>query len=107
MLLMRLLTILEAPRRWVMESLSQAFLAHVDDPAVFSGVAAATLDAGLAALVEDARRVWPAFTLAPHRFVRFLAERLPPGVDPLARLASLRAPDLYLACAAADGVAPA
>jgi RNA polymerase sigma-70 factor, ECF subfamily len=56
---------------------------------------------------EAGARAWPGVRLAPEVFAAWLAGRLSADGEPLAGLASLRASDLYLACAAAQGDAEA
>jgi RNA polymerase sigma-70 factor, ECF subfamily len=60
----------------------------------------------LSAHLEAARSAWPAIAVAPERFVAHLARRLPPDAAG-EELAAVRASDLYLACACADGDAAA
>jgi RNA polymerase sigma-70 factor (ECF subfamily) len=57
------------------------------------------LQVALVDLVERAERAWPGVRVDSLRFVRHLAARLSPDVDPRAELAALHASDLYLACA--------
>ncbi|MEZ4398620.1 MAG: hypothetical protein R3B06_01280 [Kofleriaceae bacterium] len=54
------------------------------------------------ALVAEGRQAWPAVAIDPARAAAFAAARLDGG-DAAGALASLRAADLYLACACADG----
>ncbi|HOX44165.1 MAG TPA: sigma-70 family RNA polymerase sigma factor [Myxococcota bacterium] len=61
------------------------------------------LDEALGAAWEAGARAWPGVDLPREAFAAWLAARLPPGGQGLAALAALRAPDLYLACAAARG----
>lgn len=65
------------------------------------------LDARLATILAAARARWPALAVDAHRFMRFLAERIPLDVAFAAGLASLHADDLYLTCACTDGDAAA
>jgi RNA polymerase sigma-70 factor (ECF subfamily) len=83
------------------EGLKSAFLARVP-----AGARAAldgpALERTLQELVAAARRAWPSVRLPPERFAAYLAERLPAQVD-RARLSTLHAADLYLACACLEG----
>ena len=63
----------------------------------------AALAATLRQAIDEARRAWPDVTLAEEPFVAHLADRVRPGEEPRAALASLQTADLYLACAAARG----
>lgn len=58
----------------------------------------------LANLVERAAAAWPALDVAPHRFARYLGERLPRTAPVEDALDAAFAPDLFLACACVDGV---
>ncbi|HEY3357993.1 MAG TPA: sigma factor-like helix-turn-helix DNA-binding protein [Polyangia bacterium] len=80
--------------------LAEALRGHVPAASV---VDRAALEDALTALQAAARGAWPDITIAPEVFVRFLAERLPPGEDVLAGLSRLHAADLYLACGCALG----
>jgi RNA polymerase sigma-70 factor, ECF subfamily len=61
----------------------------------------------LVRLVERARRVWPAWGLAPEGFAAYLGARCPPG-EPAARgLSGLPVEDLYLAFACGQRVTAA
>jgi RNA polymerase sigma-70 factor, ECF subfamily len=65
------------------------------------------LDDRLAALTDAARAAWPSLGVAEERFLAHVAGRIAAeGVDADA-LGRLRAGDLYLACACADGSADA
>jgi RNA polymerase sigma-70 factor, ECF subfamily len=61
-------------------------------------------EAQLASVCEAARAAWPDLGVDDTRFVQYLAQRLAPQGDPADHLAELRAADLYLAHACADGV---
>jgi RNA polymerase sigma-70 factor (ECF subfamily) len=61
------------------------------------------LEAALLALVQAARVAWPALEVEPVEFLGYVVERLPSDADLAAALASLHAPDLYLAYACARG----
>jgi RNA polymerase sigma-70 factor (ECF subfamily) len=65
------------------------------------------LEDALRAAAEAGAAAWPGVALAPAAFARHLAARLPPAGDLLAGIAALRAADLYLACACAEGNAAA
>jgi RNA polymerase sigma-70 factor (ECF subfamily) len=73
-----------------------------DDRAELDEILAAELDEILAAALAAARAAWPTVKVAPERFVRHLAGRLPPG-QPAAAVRAMRTADLYLACACCDG----
>ncbi len=60
---------------------------------------ARTGNSAAAAMYEGARRAWPRIELERALFERHVEERTPPGGDATA----LHAPDLYLACACAQG----
>ena len=53
----------------------------------------------------DAAAAWPAVTVSPQDFARWVAERLPAEPDAAVALTALRLDDLYLACACA-GASP-
>ena len=55
------------------------------------------------ALVAEGRQAWPEVAIEPARAVAFAAARLEPAAEADDALAALRAADLYLACACADG----
>ena len=55
------------------------------------------------ALVAEGRAAWPEVAIDPDRAVRFAAARLESESEAADALAALRAADLYLACACADG----
>ncbi len=61
----------------------------------------------LVALVERARRAWPAFDLAPEGFAAYLAARCPPGEAIARALTRLCVEDLYLALACGQGMTSA
>jgi RNA polymerase sigma-70 factor (ECF subfamily) len=62
------------------------------------------LDETLSALLARARAVWPGFSVGDELFVGYVAARVQDEAR-LARLDTLHAEDLYLACACANGVA--
>jgi RNA polymerase sigma-70 factor, ECF subfamily len=69
-------------------------------PALRPAFAAAAELAGLLdQILQQARASYPALALPPELFLRYLAERVPPGGDPIAALRRLKSADLYLACA--------
>jgi RNA polymerase sigma-70 factor (ECF subfamily) len=76
-----------------MGRLAEAFIAALEEPS------AALAEDVLDALVTAARAAWPGVDVDPERFVRFVAQRVAPEVEPR----DLPASDLYLACACADG----
>ncbi|MBK9035353.1 MAG: hypothetical protein IPL61_29545 [Myxococcales bacterium] len=55
------------------------------------------------ALVAEGRQAWPEVAIEPARAASFAAARLEPTAEAADALAALRAADLYLACACADG----
>jgi RNA polymerase sigma-70 factor (ECF subfamily) len=69
-----------------------------------SGISGAELEAALAALVEAGRSAWPTISLRPEAFVAYVAERLPAAETSVERV---RAADLWVACACAQGDAGA
>jgi RNA polymerase sigma-70 factor (ECF subfamily) len=82
--------------------LGDCYLAHRDPPAGSAGPDKRKLEATLGRLVAEARAAWPSVDLPAPVFVRHLAERV--GDAPLA---NVRAADLYLACACANGLGAA
>ena len=56
---------------------------------------------------ERAREAWPELSVSPDSFARYLGERVGPDGDAVAALGELETDDLYLACACAQGGAPA
>ena len=54
-------------------------------------------------LVAEARNSWPAIEVDPALFVTWVGSRLQDDREPIEALASVRASDLYLACACAQG----
>lgn len=79
--------------------LGHAFLAWL--PASTPDVDRDALERRLERIVEDARAAWGAVPQPVDDFLRFLAEHLESGRDPLASLASIHGADLFLACACA------
>lgn len=69
-----------------MESLTRAF----------GGSSSSDDQEALWAILDAATRAWPTVTLAPDRYMAYLAERSGGGIRPLSEL---RCTDLYLACA--------
>jgi RNA polymerase sigma-70 factor, ECF subfamily len=61
----------------------------------------------LGVLHDQARAEWPDFSVPREEFLRYLAERIPPGRSLDEAIASLRPADLYLACACSRGEARA
>ncbi|NMO21090.1 sigma-70 family RNA polymerase sigma factor [Pyxidicoccus fallax] len=61
------------------------------------------LEALLEAHLARGREAWPTVTLGPEPFLRHLARHLPDAEGPADALGQLRAADLYLACACAEG----
>lgn len=71
-----------------------------------STVVAGEVEAALAAALDAGRTAWPGIDVPSARFVQHVAERIPTQTasDDLANaIASMRAADLYLACACATG----
>lgn len=85
-------------------ALASEFFAHVADPDGLSDVPLASLEATLIGLVARAQLAWREIPQAPELFVRHLAERFVPTDGTEVDLESLRAEDLYLALACAQGV---
>lgn len=65
------------------------------------------LEEALHAQLQICRDAWPTIALAAPVFARHLGRHCPQGTEPLSYLASVHAPDLYLACACGQGNAPA
>ena len=65
------------------------------------------LEAALRAQLQRSRDAWPTVALAAPVFARHLGRHCPRETDPLSYLASVHAPDLYLACACGQGNVPA
>jgi RNA polymerase sigma-70 factor (ECF subfamily) len=84
-------------------SLATVFLQHLDERSRGRADAAA-LEERLGASIAEAALAWPGFDLPAERFVRALALLVAEEEDLLAALAGLRASDLYLAQACAEGV---
>jgi RNA polymerase sigma-70 factor (ECF subfamily) len=61
------------------------------------------VERALDAAVSRAERSYPALQIPAPDFVRFIAERVPSGADPLALLESLHVEELYLTCACLGG----
>jgi RNA polymerase sigma-70 factor len=57
----------------------------------------------LAAKIDQARRSWPGFEVAPETFAAYLGEHLPADEDVHESLLRVHADDLYLACALVRG----
>ena len=88
----------------------QAGQAGTGSPAISAGqdlASAALLEPLLQRLVADARAAFPTLSLPPEEFARELAVRLDPGEEPAAALAGIRAADLWLSLACANGDAAA
>jgi RNA polymerase sigma-70 factor (ECF subfamily) len=80
--------------------LAELFARERADHAV---TASPELGAALTLVLASARQARPALRLDAERFVRYLAVRWPDGEPVDGWLAALPAPDLFLACACADG----
>ncbi len=85
-----------------MASLSALFVEALPDVA---GPASggAELDDTLSAIVDAAHAAWPGLSVPDDAFVRYLAERAPRDVTPIAGLEALASADLFIACACARG----
>jgi RNA polymerase sigma-70 factor (ECF subfamily) len=57
----------------------------------------------LTRITTSAREAWPSVVVAPEVFVPYLAERLPQDATSIEALEAVRATDLWLACACAQG----
>ncbi len=85
--------------------LANAFLAGVKDVEGASRWPEAEgLELALRKLVSEAEGAFPNLGLPASEFVKLVAAQLGEVADPVAALASLRAADLYLACACARGI---
>lgn len=84
-------------------SLAESFIASVKEEQRAPVSSAANLEQRLAGMLAEARAAWPKVVVSPELFVGYVAQRLPDAGDVLEALASLRIPDLYLACACAHG----
>lgn len=81
----------------------------------FYGTEDPSAPAGANTMLEDAlrdfdsrgRAAWPKVPLDPTAFAAYLGARVPEGAEPVAWLGELRAGDLFLACACAEGSAEA
>jgi RNA polymerase sigma-70 factor (ECF subfamily) len=65
------------------------------------------LEEALRDFAERGGAAWPTVSLPAEVLAGYLAERAPAGEPPVAWLAGARAGDLFLACACAEGLAPA
>jgi RNA polymerase sigma-70 factor, ECF subfamily len=81
--------------------LADVFLTAVDAPERFEGVD--DLDLQLRRLADTGAAAWPAIALDAVAFVRHVGETFPTSGDAPAVLASLRAPELFLAAACVAG----
>jgi RNA polymerase sigma-70 factor (ECF subfamily) len=61
------------------------------------------LEPALQAIVARARSCWPTIDLDPARFIRYVAERVEPGYEPIGALGAMHTTDMYLACACTQG----
>jgi RNA polymerase sigma-70 factor (ECF subfamily) len=86
-----------------MSSLAAVLLAHCDEASGQLLAALPDLDAILSAMLQAARTAWPNVVLSDATFVQHLAEKITKTPNPKAALRDLRAADLYLACACAQG----
>lgn len=84
-------------------TLTALFLAAVPAPLAPAVRALPELEQLLEGLVEEGRAELPGIELAEAAFLRHLAERLPEDADLGKALDAIRAADLYLACACAQG----
>lgn len=76
-------------------------------PSRCSGARDAAIPAVLESAVAEARSAWPTIDLASDRFLEYLGDRLPAGVEIEDALRGVHVSDLYLACACVDGNAAA
>jgi RNA polymerase sigma-70 factor (ECF subfamily) len=65
------------------------------------------LETRLTEMLEAAHRAWPEVRVDDEAFLRYLAERVTAGPDPVGSFGRVHAADLYLACGCARGDAPA
>jgi len=65
------------------------------------------LEAALRKVVDGGRAAWPGVALDDAAFAAHLGERAPAGIAPVTWLGQVRAGDLYLACACAEGLTEA
>jgi len=86
-----------------MLSLATAFYGTYRGPAPDPG-ADDPLDAALAEFAARGREAWPDVPLSPARLASYLGERAPADSAPLGWLAGQRPADLFLACAACEGL---
>jgi RNA polymerase sigma-70 factor (ECF subfamily) len=79
-------------------------LAVLPEP-VRTRVAASTPDvvARMESWFDDAAAAWPALRVDDEAFAAWTAQRIADAEDPIDELATLRAGDLYIACACAEG----
>lgn len=61
------------------------------------------LQSGLEELVSRGKQRWPSVALESIAFVRHLGDHAPTDTDPVTAVARVRAEELYLACACANG----
>ena len=85
------------------ETLVAAFIEGLAEPArpAFEGMD--DLTAQLQAMCQAGEEKWPDLGVDRMSFVAFIAERIPADRKPAEALASIRAADLYLTCACAQG----
>jgi RNA polymerase sigma-70 factor (ECF subfamily) len=87
----------------VTETSYAVFLDRLDERRRVEAHAVPKLAALLAERISQAQQTWPKVSVPPERFLSHLATRLPEGWPLERALTELRIPDLYLACACADG----
>lgn len=80
-----------------------AFMAHLPEPLRSRMERHADLDQWLRRALEQAHHTWPDLSPSDESFTVYLAERVPPNLEPEAALKRVRIADLYLACACAQG----
>lgn len=92
-----------------LEALLDQFLSHARAEPSNTKVERAALAAALTEAIGEARRAWPAVSVADETFVVYLAERTGAVAagSPQAALERLRTSDLYLACGCANQLGPA
>jgi RNA polymerase sigma-70 factor, ECF subfamily len=80
------------------------FIAGLEPPRALDPQEMAALERELGAALEAARVAWPDVEIEEASFLRYFAERVRPDEEPVARVVSAHAGDLYLACGCALGL---
>ena len=81
--------------------LTELFLSSLGETPPMGDTTLNRLEETLDVIVGAARSQWPTLTVAPERFLPYLAERLPASDDLVQGLSQLQTGDLYLACGCA------